>query len=94
LNQLVSQEKTDVWVQSVRDEYESVPYDDGVHPVTDPSRLAAIGRLFGIRAADPRECRVLELGCGQGTNLLALAERLPGSRFLGLDFSAPQIAAG
>jgi SAM-dependent methyltransferase len=94
LNNQESQEKTDVWVQSVRDEYESVPYDDGVHPATDPSRLAAVGRLFGIRTADLRKCRVLELGCGQGTNLLALAERLPGSRFLGLDFSGPQIAAG
>jgi SAM-dependent methyltransferase len=81
-------------MNSVQDEYEQVPYADFAQPLSDPSRLAAIARLFGVKAADPRACRVLELGCGQGTNLLSLAERLPASQFLGLDFSAPQIAAG
>lgn len=81
-------------MQSVRDEYELVPYHDCVHPLAHPSKFAAIARLFGIRPADPQKCHVLELGCGQGTNLLAMAERLPGSQFLGLDFSAPQIAVG
>jgi SAM-dependent methyltransferase len=89
-----SQEKNDTWAPSVRDEYELVPYHDCVQPLADPSRLAAIARLFGMKPANPGKSRVLDLGCGQGTNLLALAERLPGSQFLGLDFSGPQIAAG
>ena len=39
-------------------------------------------------------CRVLELGCGLGTNLIAIAQSLPGSRCLGIDLSPRQIAAG
>ena len=35
---------------------------------------------------------MLELGCGEGMNLLPLAERLPQSEFVGMDLSAAQIA--
>ncbi len=36
-------------------------------------------------------CRVLELGCAGGGNLLPMAEQLPGSTFVGIDNSAKQI---
>ena len=74
--------------------YEKIAYPHYVHPLTDPARLAALGRIFGMRPADPGAARVLEIGCGAGSNLLAMAARLPGSRFLGLDFAGPDIAAG
>lgn len=80
-------------MSSIQEEYETLPYPHYVHPLSDPARSAVLGRLFGLRPADPRRARVLELGCGSGSNLLAMAARSPGSRFLGLDFSAPDIAA-
>jgi methyltransferase-like protein/ubiquinone/menaquinone biosynthesis C-methylase UbiE len=44
--------------------------------------------------APPRCCRVLELGCASGGNLIPLAEALPTSHFSGLDLSPTQIAEG
>ncbi len=38
------------------------------------------------------ECRVLELGCAAGWNLIPLAHDLTNSRFLGVDSSRRQIA--
>jgi SAM-dependent methyltransferase len=39
-------------------------------------------------------CRVLELGCGDGGNLIPMAYFLPGSRFAGVDLAAGAVAAG
>ena len=41
-----------------------------------------------------QSCRVLELGCAEGGNLIPMALALPGSEFVGLDLSGRQIAAG
>ena len=39
-------------------------------------------------------CRVLEIGCGDGSNLIPMACHLPESRFAGVDLSAAAIAKG
>ena len=39
-------------------------------------------------------CRVLEIGCGDGGNLIPLAYHLPESHFTGIDLAAAPIAAG
>ncbi len=72
------------------------PYDAFIYPslsfpVTHLGRLAAIGRLFGMEAAHPAAARVLELGCGTGINLLAMAQLFPDARFIGVDLSKSQI---
>jgi SAM-dependent methyltransferase len=72
--------------------FDALPYRHGAVPETHPARLGALARLLGWDAATPDGCRVLELGCGEGMNLLPLAERLPGSTFVGVDFSAGQLA--
>ena len=77
---------------TIRERYDAVPYRHGAVPDSHPARVGAIARLFGIPAAPPDRCRVLELGCGEGMNLLPLAERFPKSEFVGVDFSARQIA--
>ncbi|MEW8014368.1 MAG: hypothetical protein AB2807_06165 [Candidatus Sedimenticola endophacoides] len=46
--------------------YESIPF-----PETHPRHLASLGRLFGLETADPERCRLLELGCASGGNLIA-----------------------
>ena len=50
--------------------------------------------LFRIAPAPPAECRVLELGCGDGGNLVPMAVALPGAQFLGIDASERAIARG
>jgi SAM-dependent methyltransferase/methyltransferase-like protein len=71
--------------------YDVVPYHGQPLRLTHPASLAAVRRLLGLRAADPHACRVLELGCSDGGNLLPMAEQLPGSTFVGVDYSPVQI---
>jgi len=76
------------------DPYDRIPYLS--LPITDthPDHLAVLGRLFGLATSDPANCRVLELGCAGGGNLIPMAFHLPGSRFVGIDLSAAQVAQG
>lgn len=75
--------------------YDQVAYRTFPRRQTHPDRLAAIARLFGMNPAPVGACRVLEIGCGDGGNLIPLACHLPGSRFTGIDLaSAPIAAAG
>jgi SAM-dependent methyltransferase/methyltransferase-like protein len=71
--------------------YDLVPYDSFAFPESHPIRLGAIGALYGMKCAAIRNCRVLELGCGAGGNLIPMAEQLPGARFVGIDLSDKQI---
>jgi SAM-dependent methyltransferase len=68
-----------------------LPYPPFSFPETHIGRLAAIGRLFGLSSADPGVARVLELGCGAGTNLLAMAQAFPEAEFVGIDYSATHV---
>jgi SAM-dependent methyltransferase len=65
--------------------YTRKPYKTYARKECDPSRLGAIARLYGLETALPSACRMAELGCGSGGNLIPLAERYPGSSFLGID---------
>ncbi len=72
--------------------YDRLPYLNNPYPQTHPDRLAVIARVFGLQSAPPSQCRVLELGCASGGNLISMAGNLPGSTFVGVDLSARQIA--
>lgn len=74
--------------------YDEIPYESHGIAATHPDRVAAVATLFGIESPDPARCRVLELGCARGDNLMAMATTLPGASFLGIDGSARQIADG
>jgi SAM-dependent methyltransferase len=74
--------------------YDDVPYPSVPFPQTHPDRLAALATLFGMRTAPVERCRVLELGCGDGGNLIPMALVLPESRFLGLDLAGEPIGRG
>lgn len=74
--------------------YDVLPYGDRIYPRTHPDLLATVATLFGMAPAPPEECRVLELGCGGGANVIAMAEGLPRSQFLGIDLSAKQVESG
>ncbi|MEO6588521.1 MAG: methyltransferase regulatory domain-containing protein [Pyrinomonadaceae bacterium] len=74
--------------------YEEVTYPNFVHAQTHPNRLAVMARAYGLKTAPVEKCRVLEVGCGSGTNLLAMACNLPESDFVGIDLSENHIKFG
>jgi SAM-dependent methyltransferase len=74
--------------------YDAVSYPGSPFSQTHPDRLATMAALYGLRAAPPERCRVLELGCGNGGNLIPMAYVLPESTFLGLDAARSAVAQG
>ncbi|MEX2119694.1 MAG: class I SAM-dependent methyltransferase [Pirellulales bacterium] len=74
--------------------YEEVPYESGPFAYTHPESLATMAALFGMAPPPVERCRVLELGCASGGNLIPMALGLPESRFVGIDLSQRQIAEG
>jgi len=68
--------------------YNIVPYPNHCYRETHPDRLAAIATLFGMGAPDVRHCRVLEIGCGDGSNIIPMAVGLPDSEFVGIDVAS------
>jgi methyltransferase-like protein/trans-aconitate methyltransferase len=74
--------------------YDQVPYNSGPFRQTHPCHLAVLPVLFGLEPPPVRGCRVLELGCASGANLIPMAQDLPQSEFLGIDLSAKQIRDG
>ncbi len=80
--------------QPLLTDYEAVPYPSFSYPQTHPDRLATVATLHGLLPVAVERCRVLEIGCASGGNLIPMAAGLPGSHFVGIDLSARQIAAG
>jgi methyltransferase-like protein/SAM-dependent methyltransferase len=74
--------------------YEEIPYKGKPWYPTHPDCLATVATLFGMRPRAINSCRVLELGCAMGGNLIPMALALPGSRFVGIDLSPSQVAQG
>lgn len=81
-------------MQNPKNSYDAVRYPSYTHPQTHPDRLAVLGSLFGLEPARASRCRVLELGCGNGTNLIPMAWSLPQSEFVGIDLAAQPVAVG
>ena len=74
--------------------YDEVPYPSTAYAFTHPDNLATAAVLLGLTPTPVTHCRVLELGCAGGGNLIPLALELPDSTFVGIDASAVQIDDG
>lgn len=74
--------------------YDELPYPTRSHPAAHVRRLEAISTLFGMQPAQISNCRVLELGCAAGCNLIPQATEFPESEFIGVDLSERQITHG
>lgn len=79
---------------TLRARYDALPYPPLVHPWSHPRRLGVIGVLHGLAPAPVTACRVLELGCGTGANLVAIAADHGGVEAVGVDLSERQVAEG
>jgi len=58
---------------------------------THPDRLASIAAWYGMEPPTVGKCRFLELGCGNGSNLVSHAFNLPDAEFVGVDLSENHI---
>jgi len=76
------------------DAYDIVPYPTRAQSPIHPDRLAALGLLYGLDPPALDRCHILEIGCGDGGNLIPLAAVLPESRCEGIDASSPAIRRG
>jgi hypothetical protein len=74
--------------------YDQTPWNGESCPTSHPDGVGAIARLFGLTPAPVERCRVLELGCAAGANLIPMAAAFPQSSFVGVDLSGEQIASG
>jgi cyclopropane fatty-acyl-phospholipid synthase-like methyltransferase/methyltransferase-like protein len=72
--------------------YDEVPYECQPIPCSAPEQLAMASLFHGGPVPPVWEAHVLEIGCGDGANLLSLAFHRPDGRFAGVDASAVQIA--
>lgn len=74
--------------------YDAVPYPSYSYSYSHPDHMATLATLLGMSPALVERCRVLELGCASGGNLMPMAYGLPEGEFVGIDSAAVQIAAG
>lgn len=74
--------------------YDIVRYPSWPVPETHPAALAVFAALFGLPFVAHRCCRVLEIGCGEGVNLMSMAVTAPQAEFVGLDLAESAIARG
>ncbi|HUP82345.1 MAG TPA: class I SAM-dependent methyltransferase, partial [Pirellula sp.] len=74
--------------------YDQVAYPSYPLPQTHPRHLETIATLLGLEPPSSNACRVLELGCGNGGNLIPMGCSSSNCRFIGIDSSAKQIEIG
>jgi methyltransferase-like protein/cyclopropane fatty-acyl-phospholipid synthase-like methyltransferase len=71
--------------------YDDLPYPSNPFPQTRPDHLASIATLFDLVPPPTESCRLLELGCASGGNLIPMALASPGAHFVGVEFSEKQV---
>lgn len=74
--------------------YDEIPYTSYPFAQTHPNRLATLATLHGMQPAPLTNCRVLEVGCGDGANLIPMALGFPDSHFVGFDLAAKPVERG
>jgi SAM-dependent methyltransferase len=74
--------------------YDSIAYPSTVFPATHPDHLAMVARLHRLAAPPVATARVLEIGGGDGVNVIAMAAAYPQASFLSFDLSATAVARG
>ncbi|MCV6638474.1 class I SAM-dependent methyltransferase [Candidatus Albibeggiatoa sp. nov. NOAA] len=73
--------------------YDELPYHSVLGYEFQPNALASLSALHGFSPPAMKKARILELGCGDGTNIIAIAQSLPDAECWGVDISEKQLAA-
>ncbi|WP_158598587.1 bifunctional class I SAM-dependent methyltransferase/glycosyltransferase [Achromobacter sp. K91] len=68
--------------------------DQAISYLCSPGQLRAAAFLYGIETVPLEQARVLELGCGAGSNLMPFAAAYPQAQVVGVDPDARRIEAG
>lgn len=74
--------------------YDTVAYPTPILAMQTPDRLRAAGLVHGWSAPEASTASVLEIGCGDGFNLIGIATAAPQSHCVGFDLSGEAIARG
>lgn len=74
--------------------YDRIAYPTAIFVQTHPDRMAALARAAGLTPPAIETARVLEIGGGDGMNLLAMAVAYPQARFTSFDLAETAIARG
>lgn len=74
--------------------YDEVVYPNSPRVQTHPLRLGALAHLFGRNVASYYNCRILEVACGDGGNIINMALTAPGSQVIGIDLASGAIRRG
>lgn len=74
--------------------YDKLLYLSYAYPLTHPEHLATLATLFGMNPPPTETCRLLELGCSSGGNIIPMAMGLPQGEFVGIDLAKSPISQG
>ncbi len=74
--------------------YDLIAYPGHSYSNTHPDNLASMAILHGLSPAPVERCRVLEIACGDGDNLIPMAYAIPSSEFVGFDLAGAPIERG
>jgi 2-polyprenyl-3-methyl-5-hydroxy-6-metoxy-1,4-benzoquinol methylase/methyltransferase-like protein len=77
--------------QILAQRYDAVAYASRSNALTHPGHLATVATLFGLAPPAVATCRMLDVGCSDGANLLPMAAALPEAQFVGCDLSGQAI---
>ena len=74
--------------------YDAILYPGQALAQAHPDRLATLAALHHVYTTHPATSRILELGCGDGTNLISVAQSLPEAMCVGIDLAGTGIKKG
>ena len=74
--------------------YDRVAYPSFVLDDLTPNRLRASALAHGLRPPEVATASILEIGCGDGINLIGFGAVYPNARAVGFDLSASAIERG
>jgi tRNA G46 methylase TrmB len=74
--------------------YDVEAYPYSIRSFSHPVRVGALAQLYGMEAAPFGNCRVLEIGGGDGINVINMAIAAPGSEFVNFDLSSVAVDEG
>jgi SAM-dependent methyltransferase len=76
------------------DAYDAVRYPSLPRNQSHPAFIAALSAIAGLELPPVEQWSVLEIGCGDGSNILPLAFDYPEGKFVGVDRALKPIEAG